>query len=94
MLAEKRETSPNSKDAIDTFTEVIVRMDLLAENFAKSVHRNNENVNFYIDALEEYSTYLGGMLSEIFERAKKDAKEQIRQQEELRKRTSPESYTS
>lgn len=69
-------------------------MDLLAEDFAKSVHRNNENVQFYIDALEEYSAELDGTLTEIFERARKDAEEQIKQQEELRKRTSPESYTA
>jgi len=67
-------------------------MDLLTEDFAKSVHRNAENMKFYIEALEEYSTELDGTLTDIFERARKDAEEQIEQQEELRKRTSPESY--
>lgn len=94
LLAKKCETQPTSRDAVDAFSEVIYRMDLLAEDFAKSVHRNSENVQFYIDALEEYSAELDGTLTEIFERARKDAEEQIKQQEELRKRTSPESYTA
>lgn len=94
LLAKKCETEPNPKDAVDAFSEVIYRMDLLAEDFAKSVHRNTENVQFYIGALEEYSAELDGTLTEIFERARKDAEEQIKQQEELRKRTSPESYTA
>ena len=93
-LAEKCETAPRVKDAVDAFSEVIIRMDLLAEDFAKSVHRNAENVKFYIEALEEYSTELDGTLTDIFERARKDAELQIRQQEELRKRTSPDSYTA
>jgi hypothetical protein len=33
-------------------------MDLPAEDFAKSVLRNGENVKFYVEALEEYSTEL------------------------------------
>lgn len=68
------------KDAVDAFSEVIIRMDLLTEDFAKSVYRNNENVKFYIEALEEYSTELDGTLTHIFERARKDAEEQIKQQ--------------
>lgn len=94
VLAKKCETQPNVKDAVDAFSEVIYRMDLLVEDFSKSVQRNSENLQFYIEALEEYSTELDGTLNEIFERAKKDAEEQIRQQEELRRRTSLESYTA
>jgi cysteinyl-tRNA synthetase len=93
-LAKRCETTPNLTDAVDAFAEVIRLMDLLAEDFAKSVHRNDENVKFYIEALEEYSTELDGTLTDIFERARKEAEEQIRNQEELRKRTSPESYTA
>jgi len=51
-------------------------------------------VKFYIETLEEYSTELDGTLTGIFESAKKQAEEQIRQQEELRRRASPESYTA
>lgn len=93
-LAKKCETTPNVKDTVDAFSEVIIRMDLLTEDFAKSVHRNDENVKFYIEALEEYSTELDGTLTDIFERARKDAEEQIKQQEKLRKRTTPDSYTT
>lgn len=93
-LAKKCETAPSLKDAVDSFSEVILRIDLLAEDFAKSVHRNEENVKFYIETLEEYSTELDGTLTGIFESAKKQAEEQIREQEELRKRASPESYTA
>jgi hypothetical protein len=94
VLAKKCETAPNVKDTVDAFSEVIIRMDLLEEDFAKSVHRNNENVKFYIEALEEYSTELDGTLTDIFERARRDAEEQIKQQEKLRKRTTPDSYTT
>ncbi len=94
ILAKKCEKLPNVKDAIDAFSEVTIRMDLLAEDFAKSVHRNDENVKFYIEALEEYSTELDGTLTDIFERARKDAEEQIKQQDEMRKRTTPDSYTT
>jgi len=93
-LAKKCETIPNLKDTIDAFSEVILRMDLLAEDFAKSVHRNEENVKFYVEALEEYSTELDGTLTDIFERARKEAEEQIKRQKELGKRASPESYTA
>ena len=94
VLARKCETVPNVKDAVDAFSEVIIRMDLLTEDFTKSVHRNDENMKFYIETLEEYSTELDGTLTGIFESAKKQAEEQIRQQEELRRRASPESYTA
>lgn len=93
-VARKCENSPEAKEATEAFSEIMLLMDVLVEDFGKSVHRNNENVRFYIDALEEYSTELDGTLTEIFDRARKEAEDQIRQQEELRKRTSPDSYTA
>jgi hypothetical protein len=92
-VTKKCENTPEVKEATEAFSEIILLMDILIEDFAKSVHRNNENLRFYIDALEEYSTELDGTLTEIFDRARKEAEEQIKQQEELRKRTSPDSYT-
>jgi hypothetical protein len=88
------ENNPEAKQVFAAFSEIIVLMDVLAEDFAKSVHRNNENQRFYIDALEEYSTELDGTLTELFERARNEADEQIKQQEELRRRTSPDYYTA
>lgn len=93
-VARKCENNPEAKEATEAFSEIMLLMDVLVEDFGKSVHRNNENVRFYIDALEEYSTELDGTLTEIFDRARKEAEDQIRQQEELRKRTSPDSYTA
>jgi hypothetical protein len=93
-VANQCENNPEAKQAFGAFSEITALMDVLAEDFTQSVHRNNENQRFYIDALEEYSTELDGTLTDIFERARKEAEEQIKQQEELRKRTSPDYYTA
>jgi hypothetical protein len=47
-------------------------------------------MKLYIDSLEKYSTELDKTLSDIFEQAKKQAEEQIKQQEELTKKGSTE----
>ncbi len=93
-VAGQCENNPQAKQVFDTFSEIILLMDVLAEDFTKSVHRNDENQRFYIEALEEYSAELDGTLTDIFERARKEADEQIKQQDELRKRTSPDYYTA
>lgn len=51
-----------------------------------------DDLKLYIDSLETYSTELDKTLTDIFEQAKKAAEEQIKQQEEIMKRKSPESY--
>ena len=60
--------------------------------FSLSINMCND-LKLYIDSLETYSTELDKTLTNIFEQAKKAAEEQIKQQEEIMKRKSPESYT-
>jgi len=44
------------------------------------------DMNLYIETLERYSTELDNTLTNIFEEAKRMAEEQLKQQEELKKR--------
>ena len=52
-----------------------------------------EDLDLYIESLETYSTELDKTLWDAIEQAKKEVEEKIKQQKELTKRKSPESYT-
>ena len=51
-----------------------------------------EDKKIYLESLESYSKELDDTLSDIFKQAEKMAEEQRKQQEEIMKRKSPESY--
>ena len=51
-----------------------------------------EEYELYIESLESYSAELDKTLWDAIEQAKKEAEEQIKKQEEIMKRKSPETY--
>lgn len=91
----KLEAAKKVPDLLEVIHGLIRFMDFLdiqIKDYANIVHRNYDDSTIYIEALEKYSTELDNTLTSIFEHANKQAEEQIRQQEELSKRTGS-TYT-
>jgi hypothetical protein len=85
------------KHQVEGANSFILLISIIASSFnqlAETVRRSHDDMRLYIKALEQYSVELDKTLTEIFEQAKKQAEEQIEQEEALRKRTSPNFYTA
>lgn len=94
QVAEEKKDKPEMKEIIEEVGNVILFLRLFSDNFPRSVHRHCENIKLYIEALEQYSIALDKTLTDLFEQARKQAEEEIKQQQELSKRTSPDAYTA
>ena len=71
---------------------LLTTLDDAVKMFIINTYGVLEDIRLYIEALEHYCAELDKTLWDAIEQAKKEAEEQIKKQEELMKRKSPESY--
>lgn len=103
LLREKVDTFKKSLQKLDCKTPIEVELNTAISEMANSMYILTmtiisqsldvcDNLKLYMDSLEIYSVELDKTLTDIFERAKKAAEEQIKQQEEILERKHAESY--
>lgn len=86
------ESGDELREVTGDFANLFGIIVLSLRGLMRCVNRNREDTRLYIKALEDYSVELDNTLTQIFEQAKKQAEDQMKENEQLRKRTSPE-YT-
>ena len=92
ILKDVEKTSEKGSEVHKPIYQLVSRLADLFSNFSLEALGLIEEYELYIESLESYSTALDKTLWSAIEQAKKEAEEKIKQQKELMKRKSPESY--
>lgn len=92
ILKDVEKTSEKGSEVHKPIYQLVSRLADLFSNFSLEALGLIEEYELYIESLESYSTALDKTLWSAIEQARKEAEEQIKKQEGIMKRKSPESY--
>jgi hypothetical protein len=94
LIELNKDATGRDKEIAKGFLTLVSLIGSDFKGISESAQRYHQDLKLYLETLEQYSTDLDKTLSQIFEEARKQGEEQIKEQEELRKRTSPDFYTA